>query len=79
MILSLIIGTIGGIIVGFFYCYYFSSRKRKNTFTEDLLLHELYYFKQYWIDALESEHDKELVKDVLDDFILGLMKNFGNN
>lgn len=70
-----ITGLVSGCFIGFFIAALLGANK-EISYTEDFLLEELYEFKKYWLENLESEHDKELAKVIIEDFILGLMNGF---
>lgn len=71
----IIVFIIGGLI-GFFIAAVLASGSREQFYTEEFLFHELCDFKRYWIEALEEEHDKKLAKEVIEDFMLGMMNGF---
>lgn len=72
----LIITFIIGGLIGFFIAAVLASGSREQSYTEEFLFHELSNFERYWIDALEEEHDKKLAKEVIEDFMLGMMNGF---
>ena len=72
----LIIAFIIGGLIGFFIAAVLAAGSREQSYTEEFLFHELCDFRRYWLEALESEHDKKLAKEVIEDFMLGMMKGF---
>ena len=73
--MQFIIGFIIGGLIGFFIAACLGANKEQ-TYTEDFLFHELCDFKRYWIEALPEENDKKLAKEIIEDFMLGMMNGF---
>lgn len=72
----LVIAFIIGALIGFFIAAVLASGTKETSYTEDFLLNELYSFENYWMFELEDEHDKKLAKEIIEDFMLGLMNGF---
>lgn len=74
LFLIFFLGLALGVIISFFILAMLSANKV--VYSEEDISLQLRAFKNYWVNAVDNEHDSKLLKDCIEDLELGVMCGF---